>query len=644
MLTPLPASLRLRAPLPFVGRAAELRALAAALEPADAPALVPVVVAGEAGAGKSRLVAEGVSAAAARGARVLHGGCDAVVGVPYGPWVEALAPLVRDDSHGVARALGSAAADLARVLPELRAAAPEPLDADPDTQRHRLHGAVADLLALAAATAPLVVVLEDLHWADGGSIALLRHLARARPAAPVALVVTLRHGPADAGDELADALADLRRRDGVVRLDLGGLSAGEVDDLLARLAGAGDRELAAGLHDLTGGNPFLLGELWRSLHERGDLAVVDGRVVLARPLAELESPAAVREVTGRRIARLDADAAALLEAAAVIGREVPVDLLAAVLGSDEAALAGPLASAVAAGVLVEAPPPALRLRFAHELVRRALADRLDGLRRATLHLRVAEALDDPAVAPSQERRSAALAHHFTAAAAVGGRARAAHHHIEAARAASLALAYAEAARHLQTALELGIAEPAKRGAAELELGLALNRAGEVRGAVAAFGAAAATARARGDAMLLAEAAIGLEDTCWRPGLADAGASALLREAAATLGERDDALVVRVRGALARALTVEGGDRAEAAVLGKQAIAGARRSGDARALGQALVRAYWAKGDASRGDVLAALTEARDLGAELGDVELRAEAMAWRTVTLAAAGRVAEAHA
>ncbi|HSD75948.1 MAG TPA: LuxR C-terminal-related transcriptional regulator, partial [Solirubrobacteraceae bacterium] len=109
-------------------------------------------------------------------------------------------------------------------------------------------------------------------------------------------------------------------------------------------------------------------------------------------------------------------------------------------------------------------------------------------------------------------------------------------------------------------------------------------------------------------------------------------------------ERDDALVVRVRGALARALTVEGGDRAEAAALREQAIAGARRLGDPRALGQALVRAYWAKGDASRGEVLAALTEARDLGAELGDVELRAEAMGWRTVTLAAAGRVAEAHA
>ena len=168
-------------------------------------------------------------------------------------------------------------------------------------------------------------------------------------------------------------------------------------------------------------------------------------------------------------------------------------------------------------MIEELPSPRLACRFTHEIVRRALYDRLSRLRRAELHLRVGEALESAGAA--SDRALADLAHHFGAAAPFGGAERAIDYNLRAARAASAALAFDDAAMRLRTAIEIGIEGERERADALLELGSASHRAGKATDALEAFASAAAIARELGSGELLARAAIGYEDACWRPGVA-----------------------------------------------------------------------------------------------------------------------------
>ena len=209
--------------------------------------------------------------------------------------------------------------------------------------------------------------------------------------------------------------------------------------------------------------------------------------------------------------------------------------------------------------------------------------------------------------------------------------RAVAYNLLAARAATAALAFDEAAARLRTALELD-AEP--RPEVLLELGAASHRAGHALDALEAFEAAAELGRERGDAALFARAAIGFEEACWRPTLTDQGAVELLEAAAAALGEEDSALRVGLLGGLARALDLDG-HRERGALERSRAIAMARRLGDRTALATMLMRSYWSHGAASIEDILAMLTEARGLAEALGDTEILAEAMSWRVPALVA---------
>ena len=235
----LPGALGMTSAFPFVGRSAELDRLRALLPRAEGEAGRVVLLGGEAGSGKSRLVREFAAGAAADGTLVLYGACDAVLHTPYGPFVEALDQLVRALGPELPAALGASGGELTRLLPDLATRAgglaPAP-DADPDTERHRLHTAVAGLLDGAARSRPALLVLEDLHWADGSTLLLLRHLARTG-GAPVLLLATFRDTEADVPAALAETLADLRRYD-VVRLGLPGLSDTEVAEFVRRASGA----------------------------------------------------------------------------------------------------------------------------------------------------------------------------------------------------------------------------------------------------------------------------------------------------------------------------------------------------------------------------------------------------------------------
>lgn len=254
------------------------------------------------------------------------------------------------------------------------------------------------------------------------------------------------------------------------------------------------------------------------------------------------------------------------------------------------------------------------------------------MRRAELHLRVGDALEGPA--GRSVRALTDLAHHFAAAGPFDGAGRGVEYNVLAARAAADALAFNEAAALLQTALELGIDGLAERAAVSLELGEASHRAGKAVAALEAFRAAADIARELADAELLTRAAIGFEDACWRPGMADQGAVQLLEEAAAALGDEDSELRIGLLAGLARALDFQG-DFERGAIVRESAVAMARHLDHRIGLATVLMRSYWSLGASSLTEILEMVTEARDLGEELGNTEIRAEAMAWRAPTFVA---------
>ncbi|MGC2374408.1 MAG: AAA family ATPase [Solirubrobacteraceae bacterium] len=647
-MQPLPGPLRLPPPSPFVGRSAELAALQV-LVPREAGERGRLaLLGGEAGSGKSRLVRELAHGVASEGVLVLYGACDAVVHTPYRPFAEALDQLVRGTDPDVLRAdLGNAGGELARLLPDLDARVsglPAPVAADPDTERHRLHTAVTDLLAVAGRRQPLLLVLEDCHWADTPTLVLLRHLARASSEARVLVLATFRDTEADIPGALADVLADLRRSDDVVRLHLGGLSEDDVEDFVRR-AGGGEIDpaepgLSRALRDLTEGNAFLLCELWRALVETDAVAIEDGTLRLIAPLQEIATPQSVHEVVNQRLMRLDPATRDLLELAAVAGPEFELDVLRRA-APVELERIDALEPAMRSGVIEELPFPALAYRFTHELVRRALYDRLSVLRRAELHLRIAQALE-AVDQPQHGRVLADLAHHFAAAAPIGGAAQAVEYNLLAAKAASAALAYDEATVLLRTALQMGVLDERQRAEILLDLGTALFRAGRSLDSLQSFRQAAEIARDLGEGKLLARAAIGFETSCWRPGLADQGARELLQEASSALDREDSTLRVGLLASLARALEFEG-DSEQAALARADAIAMARRIDDRPGLATVLVGIYWARATTSLAEALEMLGEARDLAEEMGDVEGQAEATQWRVPALMALGEIVPAR-
>ncbi len=641
----LPGSLRSSSASPFVGRAAELEKLRSLMPRAGGEGSRVGLIAGAPGVGKSRLVREFAIEAAGDGALVLYGSCDAAVSTPYGPVVEALDHLLRvTDVAELRTALGASGGEITRLVPELPALVgdlPTSAGADPDTERHRLHMAVAELLANISRSRPILLVVEDGHWADAPTLQLIRHLARAAWNARLMLLVTFRDTETELAPDLAEMLADLRRSENVLRMRLSGLSGAEVSDLVSRAAGgAGDpdpelRELAEAIHDLTGGNAFLVCELWRDLAETGAVEAVAGRVRMTTPLSELGTPDSVREVVSQRLARLPPQTTEVLELAAVAGSEFDFEPIRRAAELAEPALIGALEQAVGSGMIEELPSRRLAFRFTHELVRRALYDRLSRMRRAELHLRVGEALES--VGRVSGRSLVDLAQHFGAAAQLGGAERAIDYNLRAARAASGALAFADAAARLRTAIELGIEDEAERASILLELGAASHRAGTAIDAQRALAAAAEIGRGLGDPTILGMAAIGYEEACWRPGLPSGEAVVMLEEALAAVDDAEDGyeeLRIGLLAGLARAVGLQG-DAERGALVRDNAIALAREIGDRRGLAKVLVGSYWARGATPLEEILAMLTEARDLASELGDAEAHADAIAWRVPTFVA---------
>jgi class 3 adenylate cyclase/tetratricopeptide (TPR) repeat protein len=458
----LPERLRELPTTAYVGRVPERGRMGELWGQARDGSLRVALISGEAGVGKTRLSTHLALQAHGEGATVLFGRCDEDLGVPYQPWVQALSHLVKEAPRSVLDAhVERFGGDLARIVPALGDRAddlPPPRQSDPETERYLLYAAVAGLLEGASEREPLLLILDDLHWAESPTLSLLRHIVTAGALMRVLVIGTYRDSDLAREHPLAALLADLHRERGVERIKLTGLDREDVLALMEAIAGheldEDGRALAQAITRESAGNPFFTGELLRHLTESGAIVQEDGgRWRLVGDLAELGLPQSVREVIGRRVERLGTDARTALSAAAVIGREFDLELLVAVVELPDTRLLDLLEEAVAASLLQESTERAGRFTFTHALVEHTLYEDLGRTRRARLHQRVAEALEEQCGDDPGERLGE-LAAHWAAATVSANPGKALHYARQAGDHALTVLAPDEAVRWYQQALEL----------------------------------------------------------------------------------------------------------------------------------------------------------------------------------------------
>jgi class 3 adenylate cyclase len=469
----------LPARLPFVGRESVLEHLAALLGEATVGRGRLAMVVGDPGIGKTRTVEELAERARREGMGVVWGHCyEGDWAPPYGPFVEVLEALAASIDPGELRAdLGEGAGPLAQLVPSLRRVLPnlpEAVPLQPDEERFRLLEAMAQFLVARSRRAPLVCCVDDLHWVDHSSVAMLRHVARFAGGQRLLLVGTYRDAEVGPGHPLAEALGALRRDVEYERVKLDGLEPKAVGQLLEALAehdvtGA----IAAAIAAETDGNPFFIREVLRHLVEEGRFFQgPDGRWATDRPIADLGIPDGVREVIDRRLSRLSADANRLLSAASLFEGTFRFDVLARVAGLDEDSALDALDEALSAQLLVPAGGIDT-YGFTHALVRHTLSDALSPSRRGRLHLRVAEALETAAGATPTVAQAGEIAGQYHRAAGLGGAGRGVEPALAAAAHAEANGAHDEAARFLRIALDLLPEGDGRRARLLGRLGMAL---------------------------------------------------------------------------------------------------------------------------------------------------------------------------
>ena len=425
----------------FVGRTWELETLEAGLDDAFAGRGRLFLAAGEPGIGKSRLADEFASRAKQREAGVLWGRCWEGEGAsPYWVWAQALRSYARACEPDVVRAsIGPHAAELAQLVPELDQLYPE-LPAAPASARFELFEAVAAFLRNAARRQTLVLVLDDLHVADEPSLLMLRFLAGELAELPIVVLGTYRE---DDGE--SPSLAELRRLP-ARQLRLGGLAPAEVTAFVEASTGvAPSQKLVDALHKETEGNPLYVGEIVRLLAAEGRLTEAPGADWL------LQVPAGVHEETAQRLRALSKECRRVLTIASALGREFDTDVLERVSEAPEEEVLDGLDEAFAARVLTEVPGAPERMRFARARLRDAVYNDLSTARRARLHLRIAEVLED--LNGADDLHLDELALHFFLAGPGGDVEKTIDYSRRAGDRAAGLLAFDEAARHYEHALK-----------------------------------------------------------------------------------------------------------------------------------------------------------------------------------------------
>jgi class 3 adenylate cyclase/DNA-binding CsgD family transcriptional regulator len=627
----------------FVGRRHELEVLRSAFEQACAGHGRIVMLAGEPGIGKTRTAQELANHAAQREAMVVWGRCPEEAGAPpYWPWVQIIRAALQDADVDFLGGLGAAAVDIADIVPEIRerisGLEPSAPLGDPAEARFRMFESIRQFLAGLGGRRTLLMLLDDLHWADAPSLRLLEFLASELARSRILLVGTYRATELSRRHPLSNTLGALARAPHFARLNLAGLNDEEVQAFIAAAGATVPTGLAKTLHDQTEGNPLFLREIVRFLEQRGALAA-DGVSTAA-----MRIPEGVTEVIGRRLNLLSAGCNEVLALAAVIGRDFACEVLqraAAPLSEDMILEA--LDEAVAAHVVEEVAPE--RYRFTHNLIRMTLYDELRIARRRQFHRAVGNAIE-AVFRADLDLYLPELARHFQAAGGDAEAAKAIDYAVRAGRRADALLAFEDAVQFFQTALDAieQQAEPDEAARCRLLflLGDARRKSNDYPEALSTLAEAAKAASSLGLLEVLAQAALAYEHTSWRAGLftPDPPPRRLLEEALREVRETKPALRARLMGALGRALLHAGAESEGRAQVAKS-IAMAREVGDPAVLAANISRlftSFW--GPERTEELLRSATEMLAAAGQSGELELLYDAYGWRLPLYLELGEIA----
>ena len=653
---------------PFVGREDVIAALSKKLDEARAGKGSLVMLVGEPGIGKTRTAEEFCEHARQAGATVLRGRCyDGEWAAPFSPFMEAIREYASSaPPNELTQRLGADAGVLARIVPMLHEQLPdiaEPPSIPAEGERYRLLEAVGDFFARVAAPRPLVLMLDDLHWADKGTIAMLRQVVRQAPQQKLLLVGAYRDIELDRTHPLADALQTLRRETNYERLVLKGLGAADVGALLNLVAEQDVPEpFVRAIGEETGGNPFFIREVMLHLVEEKKIVQEDGRWITNVSIAEMRIPEGVREVIGRRLSRVSGACGRMLTVASALTAGFSWEVISTVVDLDDALLLDAVDEALVAQLIVERERG--RYDFTHALIRHTLYEELSTPRRILLHRQIGEALER-LYEGDIEGHLAEVGHHFYQAASGGLVEKAIGYARRAADDATQRVAYDVAVAQYEHALELSAiagSDESERCRLLIALGEAQWKTGDMEPSSENYGVAAEIARKLGLVHELAVAALGYAGP---PEFASGGPEviALLQDAVEAIsseGDRPYLAMVLARLELAvmstdtyyvrplgltdamRALRPAVLQHAPDGELSARAVQIAREAGSADALAYAL---------RARGRVLwenaVPTLESREVAEELcsiaesqGDRGLMANARMWLMLELLAVGDIA----
>jgi predicted ATPase/DNA-binding CsgD family transcriptional regulator len=619
-----------------------------------------ITLSGEAGIGKTRLAQEVASYAESQNIRVLWGRCYEGEGAPpYWPWTLAIRSHVREqDSDALRSELGAGASDISEIVPDVRELLsdiqPHTALEDSEQARFRLFDSISTFLNnVASNSGGLVLILDNLHAADTSSLLLLEFLVQEFQNSRLLILGTYRDTDVSRQHPLSETLAELTRLpdpQSYRRVGLSGLNLGDVSQFIEAVANISvPLGIVAAIHAQTEGNPLFIIEVVRWLAQEGELSryssgdsdeIGDSPRTLA-----VSIPDGIREVIGKRLNRLSEPCGQTLAVASVIGREFSLpELVLLIDHMSEERLFDALEEAVAARVIDELSQSVDRYEFTHALIRETLSDELTGGRRARLHRRIGEAMEQ-LYAANLEAHLAQLSHHFFESHQVGAADEAVKYSTRAAQRQMALAAYEEATRRYEMALQaLKFKEPDEtnqRCDLLVGLGEAQNKAGQHLRARETFQIAASAAKRLGYFESLTDAVLGLEEVNWRPGLSDPNTVSLLAEVLTGLGEGNSVLKARVLAAQARALYLSGSvEMADA--KGQQAVAMARELEDLPTLIRTLtVAAYARRSPKDLNSRLSAHREAMRLAEDSGDVEMQMAVIANLVIDLMEAGDIDE---
>ena len=567
---------------PFIGREEERADLRRHLEEALAGRGSLVLIGGEPGVGKTRLAEELSWEADQRGARVLAGYCSQMEGgLPYMPWVGILEQAVgrARSAEALRELLGGSAGEIARIVPQIRRLfddIPPPMDLPPEQERRYLFNSIRDFIGRAAELRPMLLVLDDLHWADEPTLLLLEHVAESLHDVPLLVLGTYRDVELEVERPLARTLEELLRRRLAQRISLKRLDRPAVAAMMAGLVGQDPPPDVVGVvFAETEGNAFFVEEVVRHLMEEGRLIDEAGRWRSDVVVNEVDVPESLRLVIGRRLQRLTEPSRKVLAAAAAIGRHFETGLLEAVAAGDEDEVLDALESAETAR-LIAATDGGERFEFAHELIRQTLLAGISTLRLQRLHRKLAEAIE-ASLGDRADERAEEIVHHLLNAGSGTDADKLLRYLTVAGRRAMDAAAWEDALGHFENALSLVEGRTRARAEALVNLGLALRSLGRIEDAATAWREALDLYTEVDEAEAAAELCAQLAYDLGYSGRAVQGLEFVQRGLAISAGMRSAARVRLV--ASGSSYLAWAGQREEAAAQAEEALALAVELGD-----------------------------------------------------------------